>query len=228
LAITGFLERDKYRILLASLLAMVYIQPLLSELKLTSWLFFIFVTVNLFACVYSVRRERRHLIIAISMLIPTLILLWLDIPTKDNWYNLISNASPVLLFSYIAHLILMDLIRAKKIDPDMIAGGISIYFMIGLVFAFIYAALFNFNPGNFDVSELLLHQTSEYDENIFIYFSYVTMTTLGYGDVTPVTTLARVLVQMETLLGQLFLAIFIARLVGMHIAGAKGSNKEDS
>lgn len=225
--LAGFLERDKYRVLLASLVAMVYIQPLLSELRFTSWLFFIFVTVNLFACVYSVRRQRRHLIIALSMMIPTLILVWLDIPTKDNWYNLLSNTSPILLFSYIAYLIFMDLIKAKKIDADMIAGGISIYFMIGLVFAFIYIALFSFRPEHFDVSELLLSQAIHYDENIFIYFSYVTMTTLGYGDVTPVTTLARVLVQMETLLGQLFLAIFIARLVGMHIAGGNISGKTD-
>jgi voltage-gated potassium channel len=223
LDLAGFLERDKYRILLASLVAMVYIQPLLSELRFTSWLFFIFVTINLFACVYSVRRQRRHLIIAISMTIPTLILVWLDIPSKDNWYNLLSNTSPILLFSYIAYLIFMDLIRAKRVDADMIAGGISIYFMIGLVFAFIYIALFNYNPGNFDISAQLLNQAVDSDENIFIYFSYVTMTTLGYGDVTPVTTLARVLVQMETLLGQLFLAIFIARLVGMHIAGGKVS-----
>ncbi len=225
--IAGFLERDKYRLLLASLVAMVYIQPLLSELRVTSWLFFIFVTVTLFACVYAVRRQRRHLITAMSMMIPTLILVWLDIPTENDWYNLLSNASPVLLFSYIAYLIFMDLIQAKRIDTDMIAGGISIYFMIGLVFAFVYIALFNFNPGHFDVSELLLNQTVNYDENIFIYFSYVTMTTLGYGDVTPVTTQARVLVQMETLLGQLFLAIFIARLVGMHIAGGNNSNAED-
>jgi voltage-gated potassium channel len=226
LDLAGFLDRDKYRVLLASLVAMVYIQPLLSELQFTSWLFFIFVTVNLFACVYSVRRQRRHLIIALSMMIPTLILVWLDIPSKDNWYNLLSNASPILLFSYIAYLIFMDLIKAKRIDSDMIAGGISIYFMIGLVFAFFYIALFNFSPDHFAVSARAAESGCNItDENIFIYFSYVTMTTLGYGDVTPVTTLARVLVQMETLLGQLFLAIFIARLVGMHIAGWEGARR---
>jgi hypothetical protein len=65
---------------------------------------------------------------------------------------------------------------------------------------------------------MLEAQKLKYDENIFVYFSYVTMTTLGYGDVTPVTTIARVVVQFQVLLAQLYLAIFIARLVSMYTA----------
>lgn len=213
-----FFQRDKYRLLLASLAAMVFIQPLLSELELANWLFFIFTSITLFACVFAVRGSHRHLVIALSMLLPILALVWLDIPTKHDWYNLLSNASPVLLFSYIAYIIFVDLIGAKKINADMIAGGISIYFMIGLVFAFIYIAVFNIYPNSFEISDPLLRQQLKYADNIFIYFSYVTMTTLGYGDITPVTTLARVLVQFQVLVAQLYLAIFIARLVSMYTA----------
>jgi hypothetical protein len=219
-----FFERDKYRVLLISLGAMIFIQPLLSELELTSWLFLIFTSIILFTSVYAVRGSPRHLLIAVSMLLPTLILVWLDIPTKHDWYNLLSNSSPILLFSYIAYLIFIDLIEAKKINADMIAGGISIYFMIGLIFAFIYIALFNFNHDNFAISEMLKAQKLSYEENVFVYFSYVTMTTLGYGDITPVTTIARVVVQFQVLLSQLYLAIFIARLVSMYTA-TKMSNQ---
>ena len=204
--------------LLLSVAVMIFIQPLLSELHFAKWTFFIFTSIILFACVYAVRGSRKHLLIAFSMMLPILVLFWLDIPTKNDWYNLVTNASPILLFSYISYLIFRDLIQAKKIDADMIAGGISIYLMIGLIFAFIYIALFNFEHSNFAVSEMLEAQKLKYDENIFVYFSYVTMTTLGYGDVTPVTTIARVVVQFQVLLAQLYLAIFIARLVSMYTA----------
>ncbi len=214
----SFLQRDKYRILLLSVAVMIFLQPLLSELHFAKWTFFTFTSIILIACVYAVRGSRKHLLIAISMMLPILVFFWLDIPTKHDWYNLVSNSSPILLFSYISYLIFRDLIQVKNIDADMIAGGISIYLMIGLIFAFIYIALFNYNHGNFVVSEMLEAQKLKYDENIFVYFSYVTMTTLGYGDVTPVTTIARVVVQFQVLLAQLYLAIFIARLVSMYTA----------
>ena len=214
----GFFEQDKYRILLLSVAVMIFVQPLLSELHFAKWTFFTFTSIILIACVYAVRGSRQHLLIAMFMMLPILVLFWLDIPTKHDWYNLVTNASPILLFSYISFLIFRDLIQAKKIEADMIAGGISIYLMIGLIFAFIYIALFNFNHDNFAVSEILEAHKLKYDENIFLYFSYVTMTTLGYGDVTPVTTIARVVVQFQVLLAQLYLAIFIARLVSMYTA----------
>jgi len=212
------LQRDKYRILLATLLAMIFIQPLVVEQVFAYWLFYIFLTLSLFASVYAVRGERRHLVIAMGLMVPIVILVWLDIPTKNDWYNIISNSSPILLFSYIAYLIFIDLVQARKIGVDMIAGGISIYLLISLTFAFLYIMIFNLNPDSFAISELLYTRKLGFEENVFIYFSIVTLTTLGYGDITPVSTLARITVQFEVLLAQLYLAIFIARLVSMHTA----------
>lgn len=69
-----------------------------------------------------------------------------------------------------------------------------------------------FQPGSFQMPQGTINQAT------FTYYSYVTLTTLGYGDITPISTPARSLALLEAMMGQLYLAVLIARLVGIHIA----------
>ncbi len=104
----------------------------------------------------------------------------------------------------------------RTVTADTIQGGIAIYFLSGLVWAFFYQMLLLFN------SEAILllnhHVPGEFSD--LIYFSFVTITTLGYGDITPVSRMAKNLALLEAVWGQTYLAVLVARLVGLHLSSS--------
>ena len=114
------------------------------------------------------------------------------------------------LFLFAQVLILADVIRQPDVTVDTILGGVGAYLFFGLIWAFIYVVLLRYQP------EALVGPTGDAGEHTasMLYFSVVTQTTLGYGDIQPVTGLARGLVQIEALLGQLYIAVFVAWIVG--------------
>lgn len=105
---------------------------------------------------------------------------------------------------------------AGPVDSDRILGAVSIYLVAGWLWAFVYALLEVWRPGSFvglteDPARLGTELVGE-----LMYFSFVTLTTLGYGDVTPGRELARNLAVLQAVFGQLYLAVVVARLVGLH------------
>jgi hypothetical protein len=115
------------------------------------------------------------------------------------------------------------------VTRDKIAAALCVYILLGLMWGLAYSLLEFLHPGTFSFSSgPLAAPVAEgtglrdigfiLDERpSFSYFSFVTMTTLGYGEITPLTQPARSLCVLEAITGQFFLAVLIARLVGMHI-----------
>jgi hypothetical protein len=119
----------------------------------------------------------------------------------------------ILFVGFTAVIILIHLFQEKEITVDVFSGAICVYFLLGFMWAFAYTLLEVMSPGSFQTSQGLGAGLSE-----FVYYSFVTMTTLGYGDITPISSPARSLSLLEAIIGQLYLAVMIARLVGIHIA----------
>ena len=122
----------------------------------------------------------------------------------------------VLVFLCLACIIAAyDVLFGGSIDINRLVGAACIYLLSGGLWGIVYFLLSVVSPGSFvgidgaTLSEQL---------NEFIYHSFVTMTTLGYGDVTPVLPVARSLCYLEAVLGQLYLTVLVAALVGIHIA----------
>ncbi|QDV47645.1 Ion channel [Stieleria neptunia] len=123
----------------------------------------------------------------------------------------------VLLISSLAEHVFGE----GPVDANRIIGAISIYFLIGLAWAFLYALIELIDPGSFQSNaSSTFGETRPGFVAEFIYFSNVTLTTLGYGDVTPVSRPARMLATLQAMIGQLYVAIVIARLVGLQISQA--------
>jgi hypothetical protein len=104
-----------------------------------------------------------------------------------------------------------------------VEGAVAVYLLIGLVFTFVYGLIVQIEPRAFDMDAVSLGGTPReiYERAMdeLAYFSFVTLTTVGYGDVTPVHGVARQLAVLEGLIGQLYPAILLARLVSLQIAG---------
>jgi len=101
------------------------------------------------------------------------------------------------------------------VDVNKIIGAVCIYLMIGIIWAIFYFFLNVLKPGSFSgiTTTAMQEQLSE-----FMYYSFVTLTTLGYGDIIPTEPLARTFSFLEAVLGQIYLTVLVAALVGMHIS----------
>lgn len=126
-------------------------------------------------------------------------------------------------------LILKYVYRAARVTSETICAALSAYLILGFIWASAFSILENYSPGAFsfptsDTGETL--KAFESRGSIYsVYFSFVTLTTLGYGDISPVSPAACMLSVSEAVMGQFFLAVLIARLVGLQIAHA--TSKED-
>jgi hypothetical protein len=110
---------------------------------------------------------------------------------------------------------LKQVLFTGEIDTNKILGSICIYIMMGLIWALMYVMLAEFDPAAFKDQQAV----PWFDAlGHYIYFSFVSLTTLGYGDITPVAPFARFLVYMEAVAGQFYMTILVASLVGMRIS----------
>ena len=100
-----------------------------------------------------------------------------------------------------------------KVTADIIRGGIAVYFLLGIFWACLYRLLLQFDPQALAIT----NYNGEF--STIIYFSFTTLTTLGYGDIVPLTWQARILTVFESTIGQIYMTVLIARLVGLHLTG---------
>jgi Ion channel len=125
-----------------------------------------------------------------------------------NVYTVLLNVVCAMLFyGFLIGSLLQYILKAKKINIDVILGGISIYLLFGIFWVWAYN-LVNYLDTN------AFSQTVNWAE--LIYFSFITLTGVGYGDIAPVSAFARSIAVMEAVCGVLYLAIMISRLVGMY------------
>jgi hypothetical protein len=119
-------------------------------------------------------------------------------------------ASMAVLIIYCIYCVLDYVLQARYITRDQIYAGICVYLMLGFAFGCIYYLISMLKPDCFAINSTHLAGLGSPD---LMYFSFVTLATLGYGDITPVAAFARALAELEALAGMLYMAVFMARLV---------------
>jgi hypothetical protein len=127
-----------------------------------------------------------------------------------------------LMLGLAVAAILTHILGSGRVTSDTIMGGISVYLLIGLLFSALFGIVEYLSPGSFTLGGVALDTLSD-ERNIgrypqLLYYSLVTLTTLGYGDIIPTRSLPRMLAAMEAVIGQLYIAILIAGLVGMRLS----------
>jgi len=152
-----------------------------------------------------------------------------------NWGNafglLQSNARAIdgLLVLYLGMMVSSfshHIFTSKQVDLELISAALCLYLLLAMLWASLFTLLEGFMPGSFAGSGLAQAETLREYHQYFNYFSFVTITTLGYGDITPQTPLAMTLCQVEAILGQFFIAVLVARLVGIQIAQSFTERKQ--
>ena len=134
----------------------------------------------------------------------------------SSW-SLISHIACSTLFNVsIAFVCLSRVFGKGPIDTDKILGAVCVYLLVGVAFTYLYEIIFILDPGSFDLGSASSGAPVEpLDLWVFSYFSFVTLTTLGYGDILPLTAFTRSLAALEAIVGPMYLAILVARLVSL-------------
>jgi hypothetical protein len=206
--------------LLAAQILLSFVSPLFSSSAYARPVLDLAITVVFVTAIIVISNTKKHLVIGLILMFPTLLITWgvnfYDTDTMD----FISLTGSVLFFCYIAGLILTDIFRAKMVTLDIIAAGISVYLFFGNVCGFIYAIIARVDSNAFKIPETTASYLGDslIDLSSSMYFSFVTLTTLGYGDITPINEFARSLAFLEAAMGQIYLTVLIASLVGIHIS----------
>ncbi|HSF17602.1 MAG TPA: potassium channel family protein [Vicinamibacteria bacterium] len=149
---------------------------------------------------------------------------------RTAWDTPLSLAmSDVLMMGFIlilGYAILGEVLGSRTVTMNTVYGAACAYLLIGLLWAGFYRLVFWVDPGAFRMPESISGDPQALIDSLG-YFSYVTLTTLGYGDIAPVNPIARALAVVEAVIGQLYVGILIARMVGLHIASAAPNRSND-
>lgn len=208
-----------YRILLATFMVMLLVSPILIRFVAIEWLITLLVYSSFVVGLLIISHNTGHFR---SLLFLVVCAFCFDVSryfTSSIFLMFMSFLIDVILYAYLASLILNDIIfKQKKVTVDMIAGAVCVYILIGILFAHIYILIQYLEPESFAGVKFINEGSPADSIPGFLYFSFVTLTTLGYGDISPNTIEAGSFVYMETIIGQVYMTVLVARLVGMHIA----------
>ena len=177
---------------------------------------------------YLVARDGKELLIGGIIFVPTLTTKWMLATAFSPETQLLSYcALQVIFISYIMRILYQRLLSVRTVNQEVIYASIVLYLLFGICLTLIYFAIVVMEPSAFGGKIVLdasdAHSTSKVLQEL-IYFSLVTQTTLGYGDLSPTLGAARIIASFQAILGQLALAVVVARLVG--IATSDAENKE--
>ena len=201
-------------ILLILILVMLILPPFLDDWVSTRILLDLFLTAILFALIFAIRSNRSQVIIGVILALPLILSTWASYFILITSFGFVTQIFAALFFGYAAVNILRRMLKKKEITRETIFAAIVAYLLIGLMWAFIYMLVEKLVPGSFSFPDKDLRTTTMH----FEYFSFVTITTLGYGDISPLTNKASALAMLEALVGQIYLVVLVAWLVGMHVS----------
>lgn len=203
-------------LLVGLLLITILIIPLF-PVKWYSLLYKLFYSVIFFVSALSLKKARRTMLIAAM---GSFVIMWLSDLLHLSLLESISQLAVVLFFIIIVLKLLIQVAGSKKVDSTVILESISGYLLMGVLFTFLSAFISHMDPSAF-------YFPDEGNSNLsdLMYFSFVTLTTLGYGDVLPILPQARSLALLIAVSGQLYLTIVIAILVGKFLVSKSSSAK---
>ncbi|HDJ29332.1 MAG: two pore domain potassium channel family protein [Deltaproteobacteria bacterium] len=218
--------RFRFQNLLVWLFLYIVVSPFLTAIPNANLVVQFLFTAVLFSAVYTIHRESHIMWPALALLTLSTTLIWCN---ALGLLNISGKAIDSLLVFYLGLLVFSFsryIFKAKQIDLELISAALCLYLLLALLWGSIFMLLEEFMPGSFAGAGLVPAGSIREEFHYFNYLSFITITTLGYGDITPQTPPAMALCQVEAILGQFFTAVLVARLVGVQVAQSFTGKKE--
>jgi hypothetical protein len=172
-------------------------------------------TLVMMVAVVAIGGQRKFLIIALVLLAPALAGKWLNHFRPDLLHPAVFLVASVFFFGLVISRLLVFIVRAPRVDANVLCAGVAGFLLLGLLWMPAYAAVARLNPHAFSLPAAP-DAPATLDGFSAFYFSFITLCTVGYGDIAPVSNVARMLAMMEAIAGLFYMAVLISRLVSVY------------
>ena len=200
---------------LAALVLMCIAAPFEEQLSDGNFIEVIMLTIVLLSALPALSGRRRALVWAAILVTPALVARWVNHLWPDSVSIMFYFIPAVLFLAFVVANLLLFILRAIRIDSEVLCAGMAGYLMLGVLWAGAYVLTAHLVPGAF-----LFGSSPTFGEEMkgftSLYFSFITLSTVGYGDIAPASSVARMLAMMEAITGTLYMAVLVARLVSLH------------
>ena len=227
----------RFLILLCALVLMLLAAPFARELDIRdrptygSLMILVVFSILIAAAVFAASEKRNAVVITIILTASSIILQALFITTKSKALILANLILEIVVIGYVVIVILKHIFTRNRVTVDTISAALCSYLLIGFLWALVYFMYELLMPGSFSPSPIMEGQVSLAKIGdvptmfqLYLYYSLVTLTTLGYGDVIPISPTMRMCAAIEAFMGQIFIAVLVARLVALQIFHAVDKN----
>jgi hypothetical protein len=175
------------------------------------------------AAIFAVSRQPRTVVVAIILAALTFALQAADYIFVGESLEIARYILTIAFLGFTVIVILKHLFVSQCVTTDVVCASLCVYLLLAVIWAMAYPLIEIVHPGSFifgfgDIQDPGFMRFNTERSIFCLYYSLVTMSTLGYGDIVPVASAARMLAAVQAVTGQLYLAVLVARLVGLHIA----------
>lgn len=186
-----------------------------SEIYTGTWIFLLASTI--LASIFNCHHHRIVKWTAFVLAIPTVIFSWLNLLHPSEFEFLGNTICTILFMTLCATSILYDVVLRAHVTLETLRGVICAYFMVAFVFAYIYYVIEYLNPGTFQFAQKEISFFSyTYYISEMLYFSFITLLTIGYGDIVAIQDVGQTFAVLEGIIGQFYVAMLVARLVSVY------------
>ncbi len=202
--------KNRFIYIILAIMLVMLINPFIRHIGKSGYFFATMLIAMIpLASYYALTEDRNRAIIILLIAAPFVILDGINMFFTNRYLMVVAYSFGTILYFYIVVLLVRNLLSQRVITANLIYCAISIYLLIGIMWAGIYTVLEGISPGSFS-------GTSETTD--LLYFSFVTLTTVGFGDIAPLSILAKRLAIFEAAMGGIYMAIIIAMIVGRYMS----------
>jgi hypothetical protein len=223
------MSRYRFEYLLAALLVLLIAAPLLrllgdgSQARFSSIIMTVVFSSMLLAAVYAVYERGWTSKVAVTLAGLTILFEVLELISGYPGTYIAGQGTALLFLVHTIVAVLRFLFRSQRVTANTICASLCVYLLLAILWAVAYSLLDAIDPGSFAFAyadnEQPISMRFGGEASFFAtYYSLVTITTLGYGDIVPITPFARMLAAVEAAMGQMYIAVLVARLVGLHVS----------
>ena len=213
-------SKERFLILMGLMMALLVLGPILEQFVTIRKLIDVFLTVIVLSMLYTITGKKRVFYFGWILAIIMLLSLWLKYYISYDVFAMVSMMAGVFFTLLVTSQTMQFIMRSKTVTREVVYAAMLVYFLMAQLWAMVYTFLDRINPASFNLPQ------GQGDFLVFEYYSFVTLTTLGFGDITPLTKVAKAFSVLEAVVGQLYLVVVVAWFVGMHVSRKSGNSNK--